>query len=203
MEQTMKKHYLLFITLLCTLAANAQQSKRDSLRNSYTQEFLVSPLSFFVGGFEVGYGFTTQKTNTKFLAGYYYSENAGSYFDDGITEFSNMEGFRVEAQRLFIKPVNGGLRYYAGGYAVYKTIRMDKQVRSNDVQKLTGSALGFGLILGARTFAGDNFFFDLFIGGGPNISLDGSNDDDVHIPIVNPYKRGIVPRAGLTFGIAF
>lgn len=196
----MKKIYSLLTILCVALSVSAQESKQDSTRNSYKQEFLLSPLSFFIGGFELGYGILKPKSNTRFMAGYYFSESANSY-DNNL---SNMEGFRVEVQRLFTKPVNGGRRYYVGGYAVYKTIRMDRDrgtAIENDVVR--GTALSFGIILGSRHFVADNFFFDLFIGGGPNISLDKTHDDIVHIPIVNPYKSGINPRGGLTFGIAF
>lgn len=195
----MKNIFLILIALLFTLSANAQQDKKDTTRNNYKREFLVNPLSFFVGGFELGYGVVRTKSNTRLLAGYYFSENAGSYND----QFSNMEGFRIEAQHLFIKPVNGGSRYYAGGYSVYKSITMDKRISSTRTDAISGSAISFGLLLGLRSFVADNFFFDLFIGGGPTISLDDSNSDDLHLDVVNPYKRGINPRGGLIFGIAF
>lgn len=198
----MKKSFLFIFILLFAFAANAQQSAKDTVRNNYTQEFLLSPLSFFVGGFEIGYGIVRPKTNTRLLAGYYFSENAVSYGES----YNNMEGFRLELQHLFLKPVDGGMRYYAGGYGIYKSISMDKrQFGGNNPRTVavSGSAVSFGIILGVRSFVADNFFFDLYAGGGPTISLNDNNVDDVHIDIVNPYKRGINPRLGLTFGIAF
>ena len=47
------------------------------------------------------------------------------------------------------------------------------------------------------------FFIDLFIGGGPTIPVGGGDGEYINLDVVNPYKRSINPKAGLTFGIAF
>ena len=82
-----------------------------------------------------------------------------------------MEGFRLELQHLFIKPVKNDSRYYAGPYAVYKTITMNRGEKPLPVKALNSSALSFGVLLGVRTFVVDNFFFDFYFGGGPTIGL--------------------------------
>lgn len=196
----MKKISILAVLLVITLAANAQQSHKDTIRNNYTREFMLNPLPFFVGGFEIGYGIVQEKSNTRVFAGYYFSEEPGSY----SSSYTNMEGFRAEIQHLFIKPIDGGMRYYAGGFGTFKTIKMDKnESLPSRTSTVNGTAISFGVLIGFRSFVADNFFFDLYLGGGPTIPLNSTFEDEVHIPVVNPYKRSINPKAGLTFGIAF
>lgn len=200
----MKKIIVLLIVALAFTATKAQSysHRKDSVRNTYHKEVLLNPFSFFVGGFEMGYGVINPANNriTRLFAGYYFTEAADSYGDN----FRNMEGGRFELQHLFTKPVDGAMRFYAGGFAVYKTINMEKRIgNTQNYSTVNGSALSFGLIVGARNYVADNFFLDLFIGGGPTIGLNRSNEDDVHLDIVNPYKRSINPRAGFTFGISF
>ena len=122
----MKKLIFSILALSIVLCAKAQSHHKDSVRNTYRQEVLLNPFAFFVGGFEMGYGKINAANNrlTRGFAGYYISENAEPYGDD----FKNMEGARFEIQHLFIKPTDGRLRYYAGGFLVYKTIKIDKKV---------------------------------------------------------------------------
>lgn len=199
----MKKIFFIAVLAAVGIQAAAQQGLKDSIKNTYRNEVLLRPLSFFVGGFEVGYGRITKnnKGNFRLLAGYFFSENAITY-DGRFDEASNMEGFKVEAQYLGTRPVDGGTRYYAGGYSYFKTISLDikDNLRSYTAN---GSALGLGIILGIKSYAVDNFFLDFYLGGGPNISLAHTYEDDVDISVLNPYKRAIVPRAGLTVGLSF
>lgn len=202
----MKKITVLLIISICSVSwANAQSKKQDSIRTKYTQEFILNPLPFFVGGFEVGYGTVTPKSLKRFTIGYYFSEPAPSYGG----EFSNMEGIRIDLQYLHLKPMDGGMRFYFGGYFNYKAISMDKEdgivVTTGDpkIEKVSGSAIGVGFMIGMRTFLEDNFFVDMYAGGGPTISLNRAHEEDVHISIVNPYRRSINPRIGLSVGIAF
>ncbi len=199
----MKKLIFSILALSIVLCAKAQSHHKDSVRNTYRQEVLLNPFAFFVGGFEMGYGKINAANNrlTRGFAGYYISENAEPYGDD----FKNMEGARFEIQHLFIKPTDGRLRYYAGGFLVYKTIKIDKKVSPtvNYFETIKGSAVSFGLIVGVRNYVADNFFIDLFIGGGPTIPVGGGDGEYINLDVVNPYKRSINPKAGLTFGIAF
>lgn len=185
------------------LGAQAQQSsKRDSTLNEYRNEFILNPLSFFVSGFELGYGaIFPDGFNFRVIGGYYISESAAAYND----KFKNMEGFRVECQYLGLKPVKSSSRYYLGGYANYKQISLEKEssLSPNRFDKLHASAVGFGVLMGIRQYNSGGFFFDFYIGGGPTISVDNTNAEEAHIPIVNPYKRSINPRAGLSIGILF
>lgn len=216
----MKKALLSIIALmlLCQVAeAQQKQAFKDSLRDSYTQEFVINPFSFFVGGFELGYGKIKNNRNTRGILGYYYSENP-DFYDDGYdnsfpsttVKYKNMEGFRAEFQYLFMKPTDGGLKYYGGPYGIFKTIKMDitrTSVSSNATvvsdYVARGTSGSVGVIAGVRSFAFDNIFIDLYIGGGITFPFSGSNIDDVHLSVLNPYKRSINPRAGLTLGLAF
>lgn len=217
----MKRIMLLSIVLLFVTTLSAQRQKiRDSISNTYDREFVINPFSFFVGGFEIGYGkITANQMNLRGYLGYYFSENAASYNeeDNGTTnsngirkEFSNMEGVRAEFQFLKIKPVKDDFRFYYGGYAVFKTITMDVESTNTTGGSITtinyvakGSALGAGLLFGMRNYVHENFFFDIYGGGGINISLNRAYEDDVHIPVFNPYKRAVTPRIGCSIGLAF
>jgi hypothetical protein len=199
----MKKWIMVAILGVMALGAQAQQSsKRDSTLNEYRNEFILNPLSFFVSGFELGYGaIFPDGFNFRVIGGYYISESAAAYND----KFKNMEGFRVECQYLGLKPVKSSSRYYLGGYANYKQISLEKEssLSPNRFDKLHASAVGFGVLMGIRQYNSGGFFFDFYIGGGPTISVDNTNAEEAHIPIVNPYKRSINPRAGLSIGILF
>lgn len=193
----------MLFTLLSTITfAYSQSKKLDSLRTTYTQEFILNPLPFFVGGFEVGYGAVTPTTLKRATIGYYFSEEAPSYGSD----LTNMEGIRIDLQYLKLKPMDGGMRFFLGGYLNYKAISMDKEIQDVTTSKtvsVSGSAISVGVLFGMRTFLEENFFIDMYAGGGPTISLNRANEDDVHLPFVNPYKRSINPRLSLSVGIAF
>ncbi|MDL5049500.1 hypothetical protein QQ054_26130 [Oscillatoria amoena NRMC-F 0135] len=214
----MKKIFLPLLLLCIIQTASAQKTRTaDSLRNSYKREFLLSPLSFFVGGFEVGYGMINSKgRNLRFIGGYYFSENPGAYNEDEPLTSTptytrkNMEGARLEVQYLLMKPSTNGMRFYGGPYGVVKTISMDVSRTINGSSTVTtlnykarATAVSAGIILGMRQYVMDNIFFDAYIGGGVNIPVSSEKIDDVHLDVVNPYKRSINPRAGITFGYAF
>ncbi len=217
------KRYLFFAILFTVVFSSfGQQRLRDSVRNSYKQEFLLNPLPFFVGGFEIGYGqINAKQRNHRIFAGYYYSDNPGYYNDEegnnGTTNttttvtYRNMEGFRLEGQYLFMRPTDGDIRLYFGPYAIFKTISMDVSRVDKSSSTVTqtvnytakGTSGSFGVLMGLRTYLTDNFFVDYYLGGGITIPFSGSNIDDVHLDVLNPYKRSINPRLGVTIGYAF
>ena len=163
----------------------------------------------------MGYGvFDSKMRLARLYAGYYFQENPVAYDDDDFgspsVNYRNMEGVRLEAQYLFFKPTNAGLRFFMGGYANYKTISMDiTPTSSNGSSLLTsnytakGSSLRLGILLGLRSYLIDNFFFDLYAGGGVNFSLNQQYEEDVNLDIVNPYKKAIGPKGGFSLGVAF
>lgn len=213
----MKKIFLPLLLLCIIQTAFAQKGRTaDSLRNTYNREFLLNPLPFFVGGFEIGYGMINTKSRSlRFIGGYYFSENPGAYNDEEPLSSSptyvrkNMEGARLEVQYLLMKPTTSGMRFYGGPYGVLKTISMDVSRTINGSSTVTtlnykarATAISAGIVLGMRQYVMDNIFFDAYIGGGINIPVSSEKIDDVHLDVVNPYKRSINPRAGLTFGYA-
>ncbi len=210
----MKKGFITILLLLfCFSSSFAQQLKKDSLSDSYSQEFLLNAASFAVGGFEIGYGSISNSRNKRLFLGYYFMENPEFYNAEEFpvtTTHRNMEGFRAEFQYLFMKPTDAQKRFYGGGYALFKTINMDitKQATAGNTTTTldytaNATAAGVGVIGGIRVYMIDNFFADLFIGGGIIIPVSSNNIDDVHLDVRNPYKRSINPRAGISFGIAF
>jgi hypothetical protein len=214
----MKKVIILVFCLFTVAQLSAQRQRlRDSVNNSYRREFLINPLSFLVGGFEVGYTkISPERVATRIYAGYYFSENAGSYDGNGSStngtsaKYKNMEGARFEIQLLKMKPAKSDFLIYYGGYAVYKFINLDVNKTTTTGSSTTtidyvakGSALSFGLVIGMRNYVHENIFLDMYAGGGMNISLNHMYEEDVHLPVVNPYKRSINPRAGISVGISF
>jgi hypothetical protein len=220
----MKKIFLLtFCLFFVGQAFSQRQRQRDSINNNYRREFMINPLSFFVGGFELGYTkISPDRIGTRLYAGYYFSENAGSYGDNNNTSsssssstavsanYKNMEGARLELQVFKMQPSKSDFLLYYGGYAVYKFINLDVSKTSNIGgatttvdYKAKGAALGLGLILGMRNYVHDNIFLDIYAGGGLNLSLNHMYEDDVNISLVNPYKRSINPRAGISVGVSF
>lgn len=179
----------------------------DSIRNSKTRHFVIHPLSFFVSGFELGYGKTLNKGYEMFkvVAGYYFSDDPWAY-----SKGREMEGYRFEFQYLFTKPIDGGIRYYLGGYFTYKSISMgieeDFSLNGNPpaiARTAKAAASGLGIMFGTHGYILDNFYVDLYMGGGPTFALNRSGEEDVHLAIANPYKRSINPRFGLSLGISF
>ncbi len=200
-----KSHFRIIFPLFFLFASVSvcAQRQKDSILNNSHKEVLLNPFSFFVGGFEMGYG-VTNKENTRIsrgYAGYYFSEDATPYGDD----FKNMEGARFEFQRLFTKPIDRTARYYVGGFVVLKTIKIDHKISPTlkNYETLRGSALSFGLMVGMRNYIIDNFFIDYFIGGGPTLPIGGGNGENINLDVVNPYKRSINPKAGLSLGVSF
>lgn len=213
----MKKHFLAIIVLLvaCQLV-NGQyrkQKDKDSANNTYNQAFLINPLNFFVGGFEIGYEKIKNTKSYKLFGGYYFLDNPSFYEDpDPVIsdKYANLEGFRLEFQYLHIKPVKNDFRYYGGAYAVAKGMSMDVSrtaAGSSSTVTTDYTARAFsgslGVIAGVRTYIYENIFMDAFIGGGITFPFSGSFIDDIHIDVVNPFKRSINPRAGFSVGIAF
>lgn len=211
----MKKVLLTLLTLmLFSVTSFAQQTAKDSIKDTYRKEFLLNATSFFVGGFEIGFGGVKNNTIARMFLGYYFLESPEFYNSGDFTttvEYKNMEGLRQEFQFLFLKPTSSQLRYFGGGYAIYKSIKMDVSRLTTNTQGTTistnytanANAVSVGVLGGVRSYMIENFFVDFYVGGGITFPVSGENIDDVHLDILNPYKRSINPRAGITFGLAF
>lgn len=207
--------FAVIISLLVYTQSFSQDLVRDSLLNTYKKEFYVSLANFAVGGFELGYGTIKGNRGAKLFLGYYSSSTPDFYDRDGdsrapnATNYENMEGFRAEGQLVYTKAVTNRRRIYGGGYGLFKTISMDVIKPNLGVNgegiKYTanGTSAGAGIIGGVKYYVFDNFFMDLYFGGGFIVPISGSNIDDVHLDIRNPYKRSVNPRGGITFGLAF
>jgi len=198
----MKNSLIIALLLFFSVKVSAQYSfgAKDSARNTYKKEFLLNPFTFFISGFEVGYGrvFNNNKENFRVLFAYYISEGANLHRD----EASNLEAYKIDLQYLFTRPVQGSLRYYLGGFLTYRNIKLDIAGKPTSyVAK--GSSANFGVIMGARSYLSENFFFDLYFGGGPTVPLNSANVNDVDQKLFFPVKRAVTPRAGMLLGISF
>ena len=215
---------LLSLTLLFlgTYSANAFESnlkkhyKLKTLEESskpLNHELIVFPLSFAVSGFELGGEFVTKERRTiRFSAGYFISNSANAYNSFGNTEnfFETMEGFRTEAQyRFYSRDFEAKDNFYLGLFGVFKSVTLqgEKQVfnpingsTTNTPITLESSALSLGLLLGYRVRLHDVFSMDFHFGGGITPTSIG-DAEEAHINQVNPYKKSINVRAGMTFGI--
>lgn len=198
----MKKNLIILLLLFVTVKVSAQYrlGAKDSARNTFKKEFLLNPLTFFISGFEVGYGriFNNNRENFRVLLAYYISEGANLYPDNA----SNLEALKLDMQYLFTRPVQGSLRYYLGGYLTYRSVKLDITGRPASYTA-KGSSASFGVLMGARSYASENFFIDLYFGGGPVVPLNSANQNDVDKKFFFPIKRSVIPRAGILLGISF
>ena len=179
-------------------------------------ELVVFPLSFVISGFELGIesnSFMRKNNQTfRFSAGYFYSHKASLYNDRNWSyesEFSEMESFRGEIQyRIYTRNFASPDNIFFGASAVYKTIAMDKVDYDRDSwpntmisnTTINSSSLSLGILMGYRTRIYDIISMDFFFGGGFTPTNIGDYEE-AHIDHLNPFRKSINLRAGITVGI--
>lgn len=213
----MKK--LLFLVLFClsgsiTIAQNYYDSdnKKKNVnmnkeQNVYPKENILSiePISFFIGGFVMGYErFMSSTTSLKIKSGYFYREDPAAYSGD----FNHFEGFNFKmSYKKYINDVHeneGNL--YISPFALYKQIELEENNQGLTPVPVTKEArtVGIGVMIGTTMVLDDTpFFIDLAIGGGMYFPTGNGSHDIAHIPIVNHYKKGVGPQLDFSFGYSF
>lgn len=206
------------------LISNSNLSNTDLLPPKTTRtglpekqtELVVFPLSFVISGFELGIesnSFMRKNNQTfRFSAGYFYSHKASLYNDWNWlyeSEFSEMESFRGEIQyRIYTRNFASPDNIFFGASAVYKTIAMDKVDYDRDSwpntmisnTTINSSSLSLGILMGYRTRIYDIISMDFFFGGGFTPTNIGDYEE-AHIDHLNPFRKSINLRAGITVGI--
>lgn len=200
----MKKSAILIIFLISTANIAFSQDLDESPSPSYSRRTAVSlvPQSFFASGLEAAVEtMIGPKGSLKFYGGYYTAEDHWLYNDA-----ESMTGFKLELQpRLYINGDEKGLNgFFFGGSFNYRNTKLDDLETSNKaIIDVDARALGLGFVFGQQIIANSGFSFEWFIGGSLISPLSDYNADHVHISVINPYKRGIVPKVGISIGYAF
>lgn len=177
-------------------------------------ELIVFPLSFFVSGIEAGIEqpISTKKSFRASL-GYFISFDANAYnnFSDADIEFSEMDGFRAEFQyRGYSRNMLARDNFFVGLFGVFKSVSLDGVMVEelpgggfvNEQIVINAQAISLGMLLGYKIRMYDFLSLDFHFGGG----ITPTNMGDVveaHIPHVNPYRKSINLKAGLTVGVTF
>jgi len=203
----MKKIATLVFLLISTVCANAQLGGLDKdADNDRKHVLFIKPFALLVSGLDGGLEkLLDDKTSLRISAGYYLTEDAFAYG----SEATDMEGFKGELQlRFYLSESKGFMSgVYLGPYAYYKQIAVTKTGYSYDGfssfeedNRFTASAGNLGFVVGGQFVSTSRLTLDFFLGGGVNVPIDSDDRDEVHIPIVNPYKKGILMRTGFTIG---
>ncbi len=202
----MKTFWMWTLLVLSTSVLHAQDLDYVP---AYQTAVSLQPFAFFGSGLEASIERRiAPMASLMFTAGYYLSDRPSVYDEADV-----MQGLKLELQPRFYvngEPLNG---VYFAPYLLYRQIRLENyttfmfdpvtgQGRSTD-QNLSAKAGGLGAVFGVSTLVGTRLSVGVYGGGGLIIPLSDYDGDTFHIPLANPYLRGIVPRAGMSIGIAF
>lgn len=211
----MNKSFFLSLTLALSSLSLSAVTKFDepvTKNGLYKKMIHLNPLALTIGGFEMGYERATTKKESFYInAGYYLSSEAGAL--DLKDEYSNMNGFRLEAQyRFYRKPNNYIRNVYLAPFANFKTVSADHldYIYSNVppytstklIQKHSATTVSFGYMLGMRRSIFENIYMDLGIGGGIFLPVSGDNHQELNIGLFSPYQKGVQFKASFGFSIA-
>jgi hypothetical protein len=212
----MKKILLLlsFLSPFVGLTQKSPTTENKRLNNSIALE----PLAFLGSGMQLSYDRDFGVYNgLKLIAGYYAKDEPLAY------DAQSMNGFNGQLiYKRYLDPYNSGdLRFYFGLIGLYKQIFLDDfsddgyweeldelgnpiTIHSELKRDINVGAFGGGLLIGSSVKFENQFYTDISLGGVILVSNGDKNDArDAHIPLVNPYKSGIVPRFNIGIGYAF
>ena len=171
----------------------------------WTYSFALMPLSFLASGLEVAYEARIPRTYStiRFNAGGFLGEDPWFYSDNG-----SYSGFRIEAQYRyhFLDFAYERKGYYMGPYAQFKSIDLIQRTGddffnpSGGEERQLARALGLGIVGGYQMRSRNGFMIDMYLGGGLIAPVGGRDQEQLHLPVVNPYERGISAHAGLGLG---
>ena len=200
------KKLILIAALLQPLLFFGQSDDDDLYRNAVT----ITPIAFLRSGIQLGYERNIGYYNgLKLEAGYFTKDDPLSY------DASSMSGFSAQLfYKRYFNPLElREIRFYFGAMGIYKQIALtdvNSTNSSDDVYMYSSygdisvNAYGGGIIFGGNVFFENHFYMDYSIGGTVLATdSDPADVDEVHIGIINPYKRGITPRLNIAVGYAF
>jgi hypothetical protein len=211
----MNKSIILSLILALNVISLSAVTKFDepvTKNGLYKKMFHLNPLALTIGGFEMGFERPTTKKESFYVnAGYYLSAEAGAL--DLKDDYSNMSGFRIEAQyRFYRKPNNYIRNVYLAPFANFKTVsaehinytynNLPPYTSTQVVQKYSATTVSFGYMLGMRRSVFENIYMDLGIGGGIFLPVSGDYHNELNIPLFSPYQKGVQFKASFGFSIA-
>lgn len=193
-------------------ASYREISARDTSFKQYSSIISIQPFSLIAGGLDLSY---EQRIGKQFSVrlnfGYFLSADPIGY--DG--SFDDMDGFRGEIQlRRFIINTKNRVApegVYIAPYGLYRQIQMNQEIWEWNPDtgeswttnvKHEASAASGGLLVGAQLITKARVTLDFFGGGGVFIPIEDKSADEMHLPVVNPYKKTIAPRFGFSVGVA-
>lgn len=171
----------------------------------WTYSLALMPLSFLASGLEVAYEARVPRTysTVRINAGGFLGEDPWFYDSRG-----SYSGYRLEFQYRyhFLDFAYERRGYYMGPYAQFKSIDLVRQSGGDFFdpfsreERQLARAIGLGVIGGYQMRSRNGFVIDMYIGGGLVAPVGGKDQELLHLPIVNPYERGISAHAGLGLG---
>lgn len=209
-----------FIAIFCFFSVNLFAQKEITAvtrSNPYHKMIHILPLPLFVGGLEMAFEKpTSNKESFLVQVGYYSSQSANplNIKEDG---YSNMNGLKVEMQyRFYRKSNNYKKNFWISPFINFKTLSAEFESTTTfnsgpplynityleTKENRAASTLSFGYMLGLRRAMFDNVYFDMSFGGAMFIPVAGDNHEELHIPVMNPYMKGIQFKGNIGFCIA-
>ncbi|HRI27650.1 MAG TPA: hypothetical protein PK239_06470 [Chitinophagales bacterium] len=211
---------VLFLLLFCNIGAWASGGKGDKPvlsdpeKPKYKSIISVQPFSLIAGGLDLSFEQRfSPALSARLNFGYFLSADPIGYdgFEGGLKD---MDGFRGELQirrYLNVDDKEAPDGFYLAPYALYRQMKAinekwtfnpdDGAGTITEVKEFASSA-GGGLLVGIQFLTKRRISVDMFAGGGVYLPVNDQSSDELHLPIVNPYKKTIAPRVGFSFGVA-
>lgn len=201
----MRKKVLIILFILSIAGFSYAQDTTTTRRPFIKKRTAIAivPQTFFRSGLEAAVEqMIGNKVSLKLFGAYYTAEDHFLYPDA-----ESMSGFKLELQpRLYINGAEKGLDGFFFGTSVNYRLTDLMGFRTNNTDpkmNISAEALGVGFVFGQQVISNNGFSFEWLIGGNLISPLNKYESDKVHLSLINPYKRGIVPRAALSIGYAF
>jgi hypothetical protein len=165
---------------------------------------LIHPLAFVRGSLQLGYHHAIgDRTVAVGIAGITYGEELLTEFYEPNAE--RILGFRLEGQlRQFLsnRTMSGP---YLGAFVQGRSLQMkttDTFFRNGQYfelqNTLRGQEIAGGVLFGWQLLE-SWYTLDVYLGGGPMYSF--GDYRSTHLPVIDPYRRGIVMQFGYSVGI--
>ena len=189
------------ILLLIYTSCHAQ----DGYQERYT--IGVRPLSIAIGGFEpvFEWGYSPGRA-AQFACGYFSLTPPSGLYDSDVVR---MRGVKLEVQlRRFTNPQTPkptGFHYFP--YLTYRQMWLTSTVPSGVITKTeemhTASVFGLGLGAGYQLIIRGQVIVDLWAASGYILPLGKDEEEQIHIPFINPYQQAAQIRGGIMIGYLF
>jgi len=193
------------LLLLFPPKSKAQTSeKKDSSVSPHKNIVSLFPLAFINSNLMMGYErAVTNKVGLRVIGAYGIADYSETH------DLSNYQSQHLEGQVKYYPLGKAPSGFYVGAYLLYKHIDFDLHTYYMDTinhyvyDTVRGGAqsVAFGVLIGWQLIASRTMTFDMFIGGGPN--LPSGDYEYVNGNTIDSYKKGMVFKVGLAFGIAF